>query len=150
VKQSLGQYEAIVLAGGWQIFPRHPLLNSLLLDGSQGEDGLLSVEELFGLKLRAGVVAVLGYQAPSPAETAGQDIALLARALRHAGAGRLIVTLWQSDRLSTGHVVKQFYRKWLQQTIPPHEALRRAQIELWREPATRHPSHWAHLVMYDG
>ena len=96
------------------------------------------------------VVTVVGYQAEPQDGGRGQDVGLLARAIRYAGAGRSAISLWRAPHPSTGRLIKLFYENWLHRGMTEVEALRQAQIDILQNAETRHPHYWAHLVMYDG
>jgi CHAT domain-containing protein len=80
-------------------------------------------------------------------EIGGEGMVGLTHAFLHSGAPRLIVSLWDVDDRSTGELMKRFYAALLRQNLPPAQALRQAQISLWKEPRWRAPYHWAGFVL---
>jgi CHAT domain-containing protein/Tfp pilus assembly protein PilF len=124
---------------------RNPLaLAGLLLAGAnqpRGADtGLVSGETLAALSLEDLELAVL-----SACETGldlgasgltGEGGQTLARALHVAGARNVVASLWQVPDVPTLVLMEQFYgRLWdTKQPLGPAEALRQAQLALWRNP----------------
>ncbi len=73
----------------------------------------------------------------------GEGLLGLTRAWLRAGARNVAATLWPTADQSSG-VVQSFYRHLGATGIAPHEALRRAQMEMIRSGGWRgRPSHWA-------
>jgi len=136
---------------------RRPLQSSLRLAPSDGDDGRLTVDEIFNLSLQAEIVvlsacetglgATFGGEAISP----GDELVGLSRAFLFAGAQSLIVTLWPVDDAATARLMVEFYRHI--QTMPKAEALKRAQDELRgaargrSEGGFAHPFFWAAFTL---
>lgn len=66
-----------------------------------------------------------------------------------AGARSTLATLWTVDDLSTARLMGKFYRQLVNNQISKAEALRRAQLELWKEQGQdwRRPYFWASYVL---
>jgi CHAT domain-containing protein len=126
---------------------RNPLvLSGLVLAGanlprSEGDllahddGGILTAEAIAGLDLAGLELAVL-----SACETGlglvggGEGVFGLQRAFHLAGAHNVIASLWKVDDRATAALMALFYdRLWLQGK-PPLEALRQAQLALYRNP----------------
>src|SRR4029079_17520232 len=65
-----------------------------------------------------------------------------------AGARTALATLWSVDDNSTADLMVEFYRRTTQGTVSLAEAMRQAQIELLRHPATRSPYPWAPVTLH--
>ena len=120
--------------------------------GSQ--DGRLEVHEVFGLRLRADLVVLsacqTGLGSGALADVpAGDDWVGLTRAFLHAGAGKVIATLWPVDDWATAALMEQFYQE-VGRGVGPAQALARAQRVLSAESATAHPFYWAGFVLIGG
>jgi CHAT domain-containing protein len=67
----------------------------------------------------------------------------LTQGFLHAGAERLLVSLWQVDDKTTAELMERFYRRLLIDRLPPPAALRAAQEPLRHRP----PYYWAGFVL---
>jgi len=116
-------------------------------------DRRLEVHEVFGLELAADLVVLSacqtglgsGRQADVPP---GDDWVGLTRAFLHAGASRVVATLWAIEDRSTASLMEEFYARHLA-GLDPSRALAEAQRALLAGPAA-HPFHWAGFVVVEG
>jgi CHAT domain-containing protein/Tfp pilus assembly protein PilF len=126
---------------------RNPLvLSGLVLAGanlprSEGElpahddRGILTAEAIAGLDLAGLELAVL-----SACETGlglaggGEGVFGLQRAFHLAGAHNVIASLWKVDDQATAALMALFYDRLWRRGKPPLEALREAQLALYRHP----------------
>jgi len=75
----------------------------------------------------------------------GEGVVSLGRGFLLAGAGSVLVSLWQVRDSSTAVLMERFYRALLVEGQPPAAALRQAQESMWREGWA--PYHWAGFVL---
>jgi CHAT domain-containing protein/Tfp pilus assembly protein PilF len=129
----------------------HPELSALALSAfdpaGRPIDGQLRAYEISGLDLRADLVVLSACRTALGREVSGEGMVGLTQGFLHAGAARLLVSLWDVDDRSTEELMKRFYAGLLRQGLPPAQALRRAQISLWNEPRWHAPYHWAGFVL---
>lgn len=129
----------------------NPLLSSLVLEPSEGEDGELEVHEILGLKLRASLVALSACETALGSDLlgavpAGDDFVGLTRAFLHAGSGAVLASLWEVDDRSTPEFMRAFHLPLA--TIGPSAALASAQRSLIAGgPPFSHPYYWAPFVV---
>lgn len=71
----------------------------------------------------------------------------LTHAFLSAGASGVVVSLWSVDDRATAILMERFYRGLLVGGLPPAEALRQAQLALWRDRRWSAPFYWAGFVM---
>jgi CHAT domain-containing protein len=96
---------------------------------------LLQEEALVNLDLSGLELAVL-----SSCETGLGDVADgegtfgLQRAFHLAGTRDVVASLWKVPDQSTGALMALFYRNLWEMDLPPVEALRQAQLEIYRRP----------------
>ena len=102
--------------------------------GGREDDALLTAEEVYGLRLRSGLVTLSACQTGVSERRPGEELIGLTRAFMYAGATAIIVSLWSVDDLSTGLLMEDFYGRLLgtdgRSPVRPVEALRRAQVAL--------------------
>ncbi len=80
---------------------------------------------------------------------AGDDWVGLTRAFLHAGARRVVATLWPVDDWATAALMERFYGAGDVPADPGH-ALALAQRALLAAPATANPFYWAGFVSTEG
>jgi CHAT domain-containing protein len=122
---------------------RSPLTQTgLVLAGAnlKGKDagadgGILTAEALAGLDLRRLELAVLSACETGLGEAAtGEGVFGLQRAFHLGGCRNVIASLWRVDDDATAALMAVFYHQLWQEGRPPLEALRRAQLALYRHP----------------
>jgi len=106
------------------------------VDGSTRDDlGILTAEAIAGLPLPDLELVVL-----SACETGlglvggGEGVFGLQRAFHLAGAHNVVASLWRVDDQATAALMAIFYDQLWRQHKPPIEALRTAQLTLYRHP----------------
>jgi CHAT domain-containing protein/tetratricopeptide (TPR) repeat protein len=104
---------------------------AIALGGMLGADGLLQLREIVALSLPMSVVAIGAIEAPADL-TDGSSFEALAHAFRLAGAGALIMPLWEPDDVSAANFWTAFYRG-LHKGKPAADALAEAQREVARK-----------------
>jgi CHAT domain-containing protein len=120
---------------------RNPLvLSGLVLGGANrpevGPDrGIVTAEGILGLNLEGMDLAVLSACETGLGEVAGGEGVLgLVRAFHVAGARQVVASLWRVDDASTAALMGRFYHHLWADKKPPLEALRQAQLEVYRHP----------------
>ncbi len=64
-----------------------------------------------------------------------------------SGARSTIASLWSVDDKSTSQLMVEFYKQLTDSKISKAEALRRAQLQLLKQPESNHPFFWAPFVL---
>jgi CHAT domain-containing protein len=117
-----------------------------LAHASPLEDGLLQARDVFNLELHADLVVLSACKTGLGKEVSGEGLIGMARAFLYAGAGSILVSLWQVDDESTSDLMVSFYRH-LQELGDKSEALRRAKIEAIDRSRYVHPYFWAPFIL---
>ncbi|MDO8546834.1 MAG: tetratricopeptide repeat protein [Nitrospirales bacterium] len=117
---------------------------------AEGNDGLLTAQEISGLDLAGTELVVLPVCETGAGKVQnGDGVFGLRRAFALAGAKNLLMSLWLSGDEVAARQVKDFYRKV--PTLAPAEALRQAQLESIRELKATHgnapPGLWAPFIL---
>ena len=115
------------------------VLSGLVLAGANRAEtpgrGLLTGELLIDRDLSGLDLAVLSACETGLGEKAGgEGVFGLQRAFHGAGAHNVVATLWQVDDQATAALMAVFYRELWDKGQPPLEALRRAQLVIYRNP----------------
>jgi tetratricopeptide (TPR) repeat protein len=119
---------------------RNPLvLSGLVLAGANldlPDRGILTAEAIAGLPLQKLELVVLSACETGLGEVAGgEGVFGLQRAFHVAGARNVIATLWKVDDDATAALMDLFYHKLWRENKPPIQALREAQLTLYRNPS---------------
>ncbi len=123
----------IVLAGA----NREPAPNAM---GALGDDGILTAEEIAGLRLDAMELVVLSACASGLGEmVGGEGVFGLQRAFALAGARTVVASLWHVEDDATRVLMTEFYRELWQNRRGKLEALAHAQRTMLRyyDPQTK-------------
>ena len=126
---------------------RSGLVLSLVDRQGQARDGVLRLNDVFGLSLSAELVVLSGCETGLGRQMRGEGLIGLTRAFMYAGAPRVVSSLWKVDDQATAQLMTRFYRHMLQGGEKPAAALRAAQLELSRDPRWSSPYFWAGFVM---
>ena len=123
------------------------LVLSLVDERGRPEEGFLGLADLYGLKLSADLVVLSGCDTALGREMRGEGLVGLTRGFFHAGAPRVLASLWKVQDRPTAELMVRFYRALLSDRLPPAAALRQAQLGIRSERRTRDPFYWAAFVL---
>jgi CHAT domain-containing protein len=149
----LRQYKIIHFATHAIVNDEQPGLSGIALStvdaAGQPADGFLPVYRLYGLDLRADLVVISACRTALGKEVRGEGPASLARGFMHAGAPRLIASLWSVQDRATATLMQRLYAHLLRDGgLTPAAALRAAQLDMLRNPLGRSPRHWAAFELH--
>ncbi|MCX5818965.1 MAG: CHAT domain-containing protein [Deltaproteobacteria bacterium] len=137
-------YDILHFAVRGQFFPEEILHSGLLLTPGAGQDGRLTVREIFRLRFTGRAVVLSGCDPIPEKDPEGKGLVSLQRAFLSAGSPSVVSTLWLSDDKAVAHLLDLFYRQ-LEKKEPLADALRAAQLHLLREGYP--PYVWAAFVL---
>lgn len=138
-----------VLGGGFKILhfathgsfkPEAPLESSLLLARDRDNDGILTVGELYDMKLNASLVTLSACETALGKVKMGDDVVGFTRGFLYAGANSIVSSLWKVDDKATSILMQEFYRSLKENN--KQTALRSAQLKV-RKEYNPHPFFWA-------
>ena len=152
-RPDLSEYQIIHFATHGIFNSEYPELSGLVVSlvDQQGnpQNGFLRLNDIFNLNLPAELVVLSACQTGSGKNVKGEGIVGLTRGFMYAGAPRIIASLWNVNDASTAELMSQFYQKYLQENLPPAEALRQAQLAMWQSENIdwRNPYFWAAFTL---
>ena len=138
-KQKSEGYEYIHLATHGMMNPRQPVFSFMLMNPSEGDDGQLTVNEVFGLNLNARLVTLSACETGLGDLSRGDEVVGLSRAFIYAGSPSVIVSLWSVADQPTAELMVAFYSHLANN--PPYRALSMAQREVMQK--FKAPFYWA-------
>ena len=107
------------------------------------ENGVLQAWEVFEtVRVDADLVTLSACQTGLGKEVAGEGLLGLTWAFQYAGARSVLASLWEVSDASTAELMGRFYDH-LRRGRSRIEALRAAQIDVLRKPATAAPFFWS-------
>jgi CHAT domain-containing protein len=148
----LSQYRIIHFATHGFINRQHAELSGVTLSmvdrQGQPQDGFLHLHEIYDLKLPAELIVLSACRTALGKQIKGEGLIGLARGFMYAGASRVVASLWKVDDAATAELMKRFYQKMLgKERLRPAEALRAAQVEMWKQKQWETPHYWAAFVL---
>jgi CHAT domain-containing protein len=145
----LEDYRYVHLATHAVVNEDHPASSRLLLqpEGRSGDDGALTLGEIYNLRLNADLVVLSACDSGTGRIARGEGIIGLTRGFLFAGAKSLLVSLWPVSDEATAGLVVDFYAALLGGR-PKSEALREAKLRtLARNPEYAKPFYWSPFVL---
>ena len=134
----LAQYRIIHFATHSILDSKHPELSGLVLSmvDRQGNaaNGFLDLEDIYNLNLSADLVVLSACETGLGKEINGEGLVGLTRGFMYAGASRVVASLWKVNDEATQALMSLFYRNLWEKKLGAAEALRQAQLTLYRHP----------------
>ncbi|HKQ75530.1 MAG TPA: CHAT domain-containing tetratricopeptide repeat protein [Blastocatellia bacterium] len=151
VGAELSHYRIIHFATHGLLNSESPLLSGLVLSlvdkNGKPQDGFLRMHEIYNLQIPADLVVLSACQTALGKEIKGEGLVGLTRGFMHAGADRVVASLWQVDDRATAELMKRFYSGMLLEGMRPAAALRAAQIEIMKQKRWASPFFWAAFTL---
>lgn len=115
----------------------HPAFTGIVLslfdEKGRPRPGFVTAQEIYDLNLPAELVVLSACGTGLGKNVQGEGPVGLTRAFLHAGAKRVVVSLWSVDDQVTAVLMKRFYEQMLKAGKPPAEALREAQLSIYKQ-----------------
>lgn len=127
--------------------PPRLLLSRVDPRGRPLEAADLTADEIARMSLAADLVVLGGCDTGGGRQFRGEGLVGLAHAFFEAGAGGVLATLWPIDDRATAVFMEHFYRRLLDERLPPAAALAGAQLEMLSTSRWRAPYYWAGFVL---
>jgi CHAT domain-containing protein len=143
IVQKMPQASIIHLATHGLLDNVRGLASAIALAPSGNDDGLLTAEEIFDMKLQASLV-VLSACNTGEGKITGDGVIGLSRALISAGVPSVIVSLWAVPDAPTSELMKEFYQN-LQKNPNKAQALRQAMLTTMKTHPQ--PRDWAAFTL---
>lgn len=151
MSSELSRYRIIHLATHGVMNLSHPELSGVLLsmidETGKPTNGFLGLSEIYELNLPADLVVLSACETGIGKEVRGEGLIALTRGFMHAGAERVVASLWKVDDQATATLMGEFYKQMFENKLKPANALRVAQLKLSQQTAFRKPHFWAGFVL---
>ena len=140
-------YGIIHLAAHAVVNDERPELSGIALsmvdERGRARDGFLRLHDVYNMPLSATLVVLSACSTALGRDTPGEGLIGLARGFLHAGADRVVASLWEVDDRASAALMGRFYQALLQRGVSAPAALREAQRWMRQDPRRRHPYYWA-------
>jgi CHAT domain-containing protein/Tfp pilus assembly protein PilF len=147
----LGEYRILHFATHGLLNNKVPALSGLVFslvdEQGQPRNGFLRLHEIYNLKLNADLVVLSGCQTALGQEVSGEGLIGLTRGFMHAGAPRVVASLWSVNDQATANLMKLFYQRMLKDGLRPAAALRAAQMAMWKMEPNAVPYRWGAFIL---
>jgi CHAT domain-containing protein len=148
---TLGLFRSVHIATHGLLNTVRPELSGVVLslvdESGRPQDGFLRLQDIYNLRLSADLVVLSACQTALGRPIAGEGLVGLARGFMHAGAPRVVATLWKVDDSATAELMTRFYRSMVEEGAPAAQALRAAQRALARDRRFAAPFYWAGFTL---
>ena len=139
VMKAGNQFRIIHIAAHGIFDPERPLESALLLSPESGNDGKLTVGELYETTLNADIITLSACETGLGKISSGDDVVGLTRGFLYAGARSIVASLWPVPDTETMFLMGNFYTNLKNETGP--DAIRKAQLAA--KEKYPHPYYWA-------
>lgn len=139
-KQFAASFKYLHIASHGQFNADNALKSRLLLSRDGGDDGSLTVGELYNVNLDIDLTTLSACETGLGKVLSGDDLVGLTRGFLYAGSNNVVASLWQVDDQATADLMKRFYLN-LKAGMNKKQALRKAQIDT--SHSYPHPFFWA-------
>ena len=123
------------------------LILSLFDEAGRAQDGFVRLRDIYNLRLPADLVVLSACDTALGRQVKGEGLVGMVRGFFHAGALRVVASLWKVDDEATGALMSRLYVEMLKEQRSPAAALREAQLAMWRDHRWRAPYHWAAFAL---
>jgi CHAT domain-containing protein/Tfp pilus assembly protein PilF len=149
--QELSQYRVVHFATHGLFNNQHPEFSGLVLslvdEHGDPQNGYLLLQDIYNLNLPAELIVLSACETALGKEIKGEGLIGLTRGFMYAGAARVLASLWNADDVATAELMARFYKALEQDGLTPSAALRKAQIQMWKQKRWRSPYYWAEFQM---
>jgi CHAT domain-containing protein len=143
----LSQYRIVHFATHGLLDSEHPELSgvvfSLVDKNGKPQEGFLTLQDIYNMNLPAELVVLSACETGLGKDISGEGLVGLTRGFMYAGASRVVASLWKVSDVATARLMAEFYKAMESEGMRPAEALRAAQIRMWKRKRWSSPYYWA-------
>lgn len=151
ISGELARYRVVHFATHALVDNVHPELSGLVLslvdERGKPQDGFLDLEDIYNLDLAADLAVLSACDTALGKQVDGEGMIGLTRGFMYAGASHVMGTLWKVEDFATSKFMKAFYTALEQNGMQAAQALRHAQLALWKEKHWSAPYYWAAFTL---
>lgn len=110
------------------------------------EDGILYSGEIYNLHLDAQLIVLSSCESGVGKLIKGEGVMAMNRGFFYSGIRNIVFSLWKVEDRSTSRLMIEFYRNILQ-GYPFCRSLRKAKLEMIKDPFTAFPKYWSGFIL---
>jgi CHAT domain-containing protein len=133
------------------VFELSGIAMSVYSTPKNGEDGMVTIDEMKSLKMNPELVMLSACQTGLGRVTSGETVQGLNNSLMLAGANATLTSLWSVDDYATSVFVKEFYDRTFNKNVGYKEAVTQIKREFLSGvygDRLKHPKFWAPFIYY--
>jgi CHAT domain-containing protein/Tfp pilus assembly protein PilF len=144
----IADYKVVHFATHGLLDEKRPELSGIVLSlfdeaGKVQDGGFIRLQDVYGMNLNADLVVLSACDTGLGKEIKGEGLMSLNNAFLQAGAKSVVSSLWRVEDTATKQLMTDFYRGMAADGLTSSEALRQAQIKLYKDPRFASPFYWA-------
>lgn len=147
----LARYRIVHFATHGLLNPDHPELSAVALSHfdpfGRPCDGLLRLQDIYKLNLPVDLVVLSACETALGKNVTGEGLMAMTRGFMHAGATRVVASLWKVDDDATAELMRCFYANLFEKQMSPSAALAAAQRELSQRRQWAAPFYWSAFIL---
>ena len=116
-------------------------------DSSETEDGILFVNEIYNMNLKADLVVLSSCESGLGQLVSGEGLMGLNRSFIAAGTPNVLYSLWKVNDEKSSQLMIEFYRQILEGGKTYPAALRAAKLKMLEDEVTALPLYWSGFVL---
>lgn len=140
VKKFSDQFRYVHFACHGIFNPDKPLDSGLMLSSDDQNNGVLTVNELYDMRLNADLVTLSACETALGKVSNGDDVVGFTRGFLYAGTNSIVSSLWKVSDEATSILMQEFYENLKDRD--KRTALRLAQLKI-KDTYNSHPFFWA-------
>ena len=140
VKKYSDQFRYVHFACHGIFNPDKPLDSGLMLSSDDQNNGMLTVNELYDMRLNADLVTLSACETALGKVSNGDDVVGFTRGFLYAGTNSIVSSLWKVSDEATSILMQEFYKNLKDRD--KRTALRLAQLKI-KDTYNSHPFFWA-------
>ena len=148
---ALAQYRIVHFATHGLLNSQHPELSGLVFsmvdENGKPQNGFLEMADIYNLHLPIDMAVLSACETGLGKEIKGEGLLGLTRGFMHAGATRVVASLWKVNDAATAELMGRFYKGILKDKLEPAAALQRAQLEMSKKQRWSAAYYWAGFVI---
>lgn len=150
-KPELAEYRIVHFATHGVVDYENPALSGLVLSlvdrEGRPQEGFLSLNDIYNLRLSANLVVLSACNTGLGKEIKGEGLIGLTRGFMYAGAGGVAASLWKVEDDATAELMTRFYEGMFRKGLRPSAAMREAQLWMRQQRRWQEPYFWAAFII---
>jgi CHAT domain-containing protein len=146
----LGDHKILHLATHTFYPADHPSLASIVLsrfdERGRARNGLLKISDITGMEFHSDLVVLSSCSSALGKNILGEGTVGWSHAFLSAGASSVVTSVWDVEDESTAELMKNVYKNIFSRRLPPSQALREAQIAMWKDGRHNSPFFWGGFI----